>query len=136
MCDLRTAPIVPVVFALALAVQRRTSPYGLVRGLAGVSMLVVPLFVSGALLLSNGVLDPTPAEEHVVSVVGKSIRKDDNKLRYSAGLASWWTEGDVRWVPISKATYDDLEPNVSLMQVRTHPGKLGYEWLDGYTVRR
>jgi len=126
--------VLPVVVALAFAVQRRTSPYGLVRGLAGLSMLVVPLFVSGALLLSNGLFDQSPAEEHVVTVVGKSVKEDKNEPSYHAGLASWWIEGDVRWLNISKATYDMLEPNVSRMQVRTHPGRLGYEWIESYTV--
>jgi len=136
LCAMLGLPSIPlVVIALAFAVQRRTSPYGLVRGLSAVSMVVVPLFVSGALVFSNGVLDDTPADEHVVTVVGKSVRKDDSKLRYHAGLASWWVEDDVRWVRISKTTYDKLEPNVSLMEVRTHPGKLGYEWIDGYSVR-
>jgi hypothetical protein len=123
-----------VAFALALAVQRRTSPYGLVRGLAALSMLVVPLFVSGGLLLSNGLLDGTPAEEHVVTVVGKSARKNKDELRYRAGLASWWTDGDVRWVQVSQATFDQLVPQVSRMLVVTHPGQLGYEWLEGYSV--
>ena len=123
-----------VVVALAFAVRRRTSPYGLVRGLTFLSLLVVPLFVSGAMLLSNGLLDRTAAEERVVSVVGKSTKKNKNELRYHAGLASWWTEGEVRWVRISKATYDALEPHASRMRVRTHPGRLGYEWIEGYDV--
>jgi hypothetical protein len=135
-CALLGLPAVaPVVFVLALVVQRRTSPYGLVRGLAGVALVVVPLFVSGSLLFSNGVLDETAADEHVVTVVGKSARKKDKKMRYHAGLASWWADDDVRWVRISKATYDELEPDASLMEVRTHPGLLGYEWIEGYSVR-
>ncbi|MCP3916267.1 MAG: hypothetical protein GY711_11990 [bacterium] len=123
-----------VVVGLTLAVQRRTSPYGLVRGLAGLSLVVVPLFVSGGMLVANGILDDSPAEEHIVSVVGKNVRKSKDDLEYSAGLASWWTDDDVRWVPISKATYDLLEPRVSRMQIRTHAGRLGYEWIETYTV--
>ena len=71
-----------------------------------------------------------------MTVVGKSVRKNDNKLRYHAGLEPWWTDGDIRWVRISKATYDTLELNVSRMEIRTHPGWLGYEWFDGYSVQR
>ena len=126
--------ILPVAVGLTFAVRRRTSPYGLVRGLVGVSLVTVPLFVSGALLLANGLFDRSPADEHVVSVVGKSAKKSKNEWRYHAGLASWWTEGDVRWVRISKGTYDRLEPHVSRMLVLTHPGKLGYEWIEDYEI--
>lgn len=126
--------VMPVVVGLTLAVRRRTAPYGLVRGLAGVSLIVVPVFVSGSMLVANGILDDSPAQEHVVSVVGKNVRETKNKLKYSAGLASWWTENDVCWVPISKATYDMLEPNVSRMQVRTHAGSLRHEWIETYAV--
>ena len=134
-CALLGLPTVaPVVFVLALALQRRSSPYGLLRGLAALALVVVPLSVSGVLLLSNGVLDDAPADEHVLTVVGKSARENSNKMRYHAGLASWWTEGDVRWLRVSKATYDTLEPHVSRMRVRTRPGKLGFAWLEDYTV--
>jgi hypothetical protein len=126
--------IAPVVVILAFVVSRRTSPYGLVTGLSALAMLVVPLFISGGMLLSNGILDDKPAAEHVVTVVGRSVREDKNKMKYHAGLESWWTEGEVRWVRVSKATYDLLESDVTLMHVWTRPGKLGYEWLDDYRI--
>ena len=117
--------LIPVVFALALAVQGRSSPYGLVRGLAGVAALVVPFFVSGALLLSNGLFDDGPREERAVRVVHKRAKKQKNELRYHAGLESWRFEDEVRWLPVSKATYEALEPGVSMMSVRTGPWAVG-----------
>ncbi len=137
LCALVGLPLVgPIVFALALAVQGRTSPYGLVRGLALVTLLVVPLFVSGALLLFNGVFDTAPAEQHLVTVVGKNVRKDKDDLKYYAGLASWWTEDDVRWVRVPRSTFERLEPHQSRMHVTTHAGWLGYEWIEAYSVER
>ena len=94
-----------------------------------------PALRVGRLLLSNGLLDSTPAEEHVVTVVGKSVKKDKNEA--DATTPAWRPGGSratCAGCRISKATYDLLEPNVSLMQVRTHPGKLGYEWFESYTV--
>jgi len=126
--------IAPVIFALALAVQHRTSPYALLRGLALLACFVVPLFVSGSLLLTNGMLDDSPAEEHVVPVLGKSARKNKNEMKYSAGLASWWTEGDTRWLQVSRQTYDRITPNESHMRVQAHAGRLGHEWIESYAL--
>ena len=46
-----------------------------------------------------------------------------------------WVECDVRWVRVSKETYDTLEAHRTRMQIWTHPGRLGHEWFDGYRVR-
>lgn len=128
--------IAPVVVLLAFAVQRRTSPYGLVRGLAALSVLAAPLLISGGMLLANGLFDDSPAEEHVVTVLDKSRREKDNKLRYHVGLEAWWPGGDERWLQISRATYDALVPGVSRMRVLTRPGRLGYEWIESYDLAR
>ncbi|MFT5153965.1 MAG: hypothetical protein ACI841_003972 [Planctomycetota bacterium] len=124
----------PIIVALAFAVRQRTSPFGLVRGLAGLGLVVVPLFVAGALLLANGTLDTSLAKEHVARVIGKSVRENKNQLQYSVGLASWWTEGETRWLRVSKETYEQIEPHASRMRVSTHPGKLGHEWIEDFTV--
>ena len=126
--------VAPVVFGLTLAVQQRTSPYALVRGLALLSCFVVPLFISGSLLLANGMLDDSPVQERTVPVLDKSARKNKNEMKYSAGLASWWTAGDTRWLQVSKATYDLLKPHESHMLVRTHEGVLGHEWIESYEL--
>lgn len=128
--------IAPAATLLALAVQRRTSPYELVRLLSVVSALVVPLFISGSLVFANGVLDSSPAEERVVTVLDRKAKKNDGDMRYRACLQSWWAVDDVRWVRISKATYDAIQPNSTRMLVRTRPGRLGHEWLDGYSIVR
>lgn len=134
-CALFGLPAVaPVIYGLAFAVQHRTSPYALVRGLALLACLVVPLFVSGSLLLANGMLDDSPAEEHIAAVLDKSARKDKNDVKYSAGLASWWTAGDTRWLEVSKQTYDLLEPGESRMRVLTHEGQLGHDWIESYEL--
>ena len=127
--------VAPAVLLLALAVQRRTAPFGLVRGLSAVALLVVPLFVSGGLLLANGVLDRSAPVERIVTIVGKKVRRNDGGNTHHAGLASWWTEGDVRWVRVPRATYERIEPRVSRMRIRTHAGRLGHEWLgDGHRL--
>lgn len=126
----------PAAFLLMLAVQRRSSPYGLVRGLVGASLLVVPALVSGGMVLANGLFDETPAQEHLASIVGKSAREsDEGTIRYRAGLEPWWPGGDVRWVRISRETHDSIIPEVSQMQIHTHPGWLGYAWIEGYRLR-
>ncbi len=127
-------PIFPVIALLAMIVQRRTSPYGLVRGLAALAMVVVPLFVSGGMLTANGLFDDSSATDHVVTVIDKSRREDKNKVKYHVGLESWWTEGDSRWLQVSKRTYDQLVPDITRMRVRTREGRLGYEWIEGYGV--
>ena len=129
-------PVPPVVFALALAVQMRTSPYGLVRGLAGLAFVVVPLFVTGSLLTSNGLLDGSPTERHDVSVERTNVRKQKDEERYYAGVRAWWSGGDLRWLRVSRSHFERLEPGVSRMVVETRAGALGHPWIRGYTGRR
>ncbi|MEQ8768098.1 MAG: hypothetical protein RL885_29615 [Planctomycetota bacterium] len=124
--------ILPAVCAVALGLQHRTAPYSLVRGFALLAFFVVPLFTSGTIVFLNGICDSSPGQEHVVTVLGKTVRENKNGVRYQAALESWWSEGDVRWVDVSKSLFDQLEPNVTRMRATTHPGWLGYEWLDDY----
>jgi len=126
--------VLPVLFILSLVVRHRSAPFGLLRGLAALALVVAPLFVSAGMLLANGLFDGSPAQEHHAVVTGKSTRVDKNEVRYHAGLESWWTAGEVRWLRVSEATYERIEPRGSRMRVRTHPGTLGYEWIEGYEL--
>lgn len=137
LCAIVGLPAVaPVVFALTLAVQRRTSPYGLVRGLAALTLPVVPLFVSGLLVFVNGALDDSPLKAHVVPIIAKDVRKSDDDLRYYAGLASWWTEDDIYWLRVPKSVHANLEPGTSRLRIQTREGQLGYEWRASWEVVR
>ena len=129
-------PVPALVFALAIANQGRTAPYGLLRGLAAAALVVTPLFLSGALLFSNGLMDGSPAQHHDVAVIEKRARKnDDGDPKYYACLEAWWAAGDVRWLLVSKKTYDALSAGESRGQVVTRAGLLGLEWIEDYTVQ-
>lgn len=97
--------------------------------MALVSLLAFPLAGMGGAAFLNGYLDESPAVTRTVRVLEKSIRRNKSSLSYSVTISDWRPGWPGLTFSVSKYLYDSVKAGDPL-DVVTHPGYLGQEWVE------
>ncbi|MFB3104064.1 MAG: hypothetical protein ACE1ZA_03965 [Pseudomonadales bacterium] len=130
------AAVLLMIVPVTLALSRRTSPYNLVFRFVVIKTLVLTLFVSSSLLLTNGFFDAGARTTQVDPICCKRLRQnsDDrkkNKTRHYAGVVK---DDTVNWYRVYEAAYNAIEEGRTQLSITTAPGLLGFEWRVGHRV--
>ena len=130
------AGVLLMIVPVTLALSRRTSPYNLVFGFVAVTTLVLTLFVSSSMLLTNGLFDAGARTTQLDPICCKRWRqtsdeKKKNKTRYYAGVVK---DDTVKWYRVYEAAYNAIEEGRTQLSITTAPGLLGFEWRVGHRV--
>ncbi|HBA60143.1 MAG TPA: hypothetical protein DCZ92_04885 [Elusimicrobia bacterium] len=80
----------------------------------------------------NGARDTAPAAIHRAEVKGKRRTRGDDPSHYAL-LKSWRPGTDTEKIIISPREYDRLTPGRTTAVVSTRPGRLGHEWIVGFS---
>jgi hypothetical protein len=130
------AAVLLMIVPVTLALSRRTSPYNLVFRFVLVKTLVLTLFVSSSMLLTNGFFDAGVRTTQVDPICCKRLRQNNNekkknKARHYAGVVR---DDTVNWYRVYEATYNAIEEGRTQLSITTAPGLLGFEWQVDYRV--
>lgn len=94
-----------------------------------IMMTGVGIFFAGVLLFANGYFDRTQAQLHTVVV----HTKEESCILgcwYSVGVPYWDAEQRERQVSVPRDLYERLVTDRSTVTIASHPGALGFEWIE------
>ncbi|MBP7867136.1 MAG: hypothetical protein KA419_14460 [Acidobacteria bacterium] len=96
--------------------------------MALVSLLAFPLAGMGGSVFLNGYLDPSPPVKRHATVLNKSIRTNKSSRTYYVTFSDWRPGRSELTFSVSKYFHDSVKAGDPL-DVITHPGYLGQEWV-------
>ena len=99
-----------------------------------ISITGFPLLGAGTLVFLNGALDYYPPENHSVLVTRKYTSRSDKSTYYHLVTQSWRNRSGEDF-KVQRAMYNAAVPNESVLDVVTHRGRFGYEWVEKFRIR-
>lgn len=122
----------PICVLLAGLLLRGTSrSHYAWRGWVIGAVIMFPVGSLGSIALLNGMFDRSPAIEHDAQIVRKYTTRSKNKTHYHVECASWNEPGETENFQVSFSEYGKIVEGRSQIQVTTHQGWLGMEWVKG-----
>ncbi|MBN1689027.1 MAG: hypothetical protein JW893_08010 [Candidatus Omnitrophica bacterium] len=100
----------------------------------GMSLVGFPMLSYGTVTIMNGYHDEGPVARYHQPVIGKRISHSKDSTYYYLVVPSW-REGYVQEeFSVGRSLYQRAVPQKSYLHINTKPGKLKFEWLDGYRL--
>lgn len=101
-------------------------------------LFLVPMWfvIDCGMEIVNRKLDASPAQVHRQVIWGKDFGKNPHAPGHYFFWVEWWSHpGKPIMVPrVDKATYDRAVAAKSVLAVASHPGALGYEWIESFAL--
>jgi len=122
-----------VLFAIFMLRGKSTSHLHLLITLA----IAIPGFVvagHGAAMMINGHMDESEPSFHAVLVVKKYINTSKNNRFYHLAVNSWRMGNGREDLLTTEGFYKRVEPGKTRLEVTTKSGKLGFEWVTGFSL--
>ena len=92
----------------------------------------IPLSGWGGMMVANGYLDTNPATAHSAKVLNKRISRSDDSTSYYVSMKSWRPGVRHEEIKVGWSFYSDIKPGKDYINIKTRPGRFGYEWIVGY----
>jgi len=131
-----TAALVALLVLAVVLLRGRSSSHRELL-LSGALMLFgVPLTGAGGLMVWNGYADPSPPAVHEARVMGKRISRSNDSTTYHLSVESWRPGRAREDIIVSSGMYRRVRAGQTVMRVTTRAGRRGFEWVEGYAIRR
>ncbi|MDP8207856.1 MAG: hypothetical protein P9L92_14400 [Candidatus Electryonea clarkiae] len=88
----------------------------------------------GGELFLNGYLDESISTSYSTIVVSKKTETNKNNTDYKVKVESWREGKEYEKIETSKKIYESVNPHESTLNIRTKPGRFGYEWIVDYYI--
>jgi hypothetical protein len=82
----------------------------------------------GAIAFTNGYLDRSDSETHIVQIAGKFCKKSKNHCNYFLSFDSWRYPGEIEELRINSHLFQSIQPGDSY-QLDIRKGYWGQEWV-------
>lgn len=100
------------------------------------SLIGFPLTGFGGTMVLNGALDETDVVYHDARVTGKHYTTSRNTRSYYLEITSWNGNAGGEQVRVSHGVYHRAKVGRSVLTVGTRAGRLGFEWITDYRIKR
>jgi hypothetical protein len=100
------------------------------------SLIGFPLSGFGGAMVLNGALDEADVIYHDARVTGKHYTTSRNSRNYYLEITSWNGKAGGEKIKVSHTVYRRAKVDRSVLIVGTRPGRLGFEWITAYRIRR
>lgn len=102
----------------------------------GMAAIGLPLACFGGAMSLNGYLDVSEIRYYDTKVIGKRYSTSRNSTNYYASLESWNPDRQREEVRINQSIYRKINAGGTIMTIATRPGRLGFEWIVGYRIKK
>lgn len=92
------------------------------------------LMVGGLVELMNGKFDSSPAVVHQAKVLEKHEERHKRTVSHMVSLASWRPGHNTEKMRVSENEYAKVVPGTTMMEVKTHAGFFGIEWIESQNI--
>jgi len=93
-----------------------------------------PMAGFGGLIVLNGYLDTSDTTVHQALVDGRRISKSKNSTSHYVAVESWRSGVDIEEIKVTRHTYNQVIPGVTIMILGTRTGRYGFEWVERYRI--
>jgi hypothetical protein len=86
----------------------------------------------------NRVVDSSAPEIHRQVIWGKDYGRNPNAPGHYFFWVEWWNRPGqpIEILRVDKSNYDRAIPRRSILRLRSHPGALGYEWIESFELEK
>ena len=122
------AAMLAFVLALAAALRGRSNAHREFFTAAVIALIGIPMGGWGAAMLVNERLDASASVAHPSQVLGKHATHGKHD-HYYVDLKSWRPGRHIEQIEVSSGIYGRVQDRQPVV-VRTHSGRLGFEWVE------